>query len=779
MKNMTLGVKIALGFGILIIILIIIGGIGSFNMKKSANQTTILADEYVIEVIMANDLRGAANRMMYEMRGYGFTEKKRFYDNAQKELLAVKKAIETGRELENKAVHLKKLKGQLDLADEAVAEYKKLVQETVNVNAIMAADRKTLDESAAKYMQNCNEFLSDQNKAFKKDLNARQEKIKLVTRLVSLGSDARVSNFKSQALNSSSFMEHAIIKMDETFPVLEDLRKISIAKDDIRRINDIEKAAKGYKNSMGGFLAESSKGNAAHKSVLKNYRKSMDENAGIYVKNCADFFEGQQQKLTKDMTERNAKISLVNDIIGIGNASRIGAFKSQALRNPEIMHVSMRKLDKINAKFDSLRDITRIAVDIERLNNTKEAGGAYKAAMGDFLDNWHTLQDLDKKRGTAGQKVIDACKSLANAGMTATDRIAHETAASLSAASMIMISGLIIAIIIGIIVSAFIIKNITTAINRVIEGLTEGSDQVASAAGQVSSASQSLAEGSSEQAASIEETSSSLEEISSMTKQNADNAGQADSLMKDTNQVVAFANQSMEKLTVAMQELSAASDETQKVVKTIDEIAFQTNLLALNAAVEAARAGEAGAGFAVVAEEVRNLALRSAEAAKSTAVLIEGTVKKVGEGSELVNKTNDEFAKVAESGVKVGELVGEISAASNEQAQGIGQVNTAVTEMDKVIQQNAANAEESASASEELNAQAEQMKILVEELSIMVGGARKINDGARKTTMHLIGQPSHSPKIKKDKNRAITAGNSQEVNPNQVIPMDDDDFTNF
>ena len=282
----------------------------------------------------------------------------------------------------------------------------------------------------------------------------------------------------------------------------------------------------------------------------------------------------------------------------------------------------------------------------------------------------------------------------------------------------IMIGSVIFTLALGIIMRRSIVK----PLNRVISGLTEASNQVSSAAGQVSSASQSLAEGSSQQAASVEETSASLEEMSSMTKQNASNAEQADSLMKQANQVVNKANVSMGQLTASMQEISKASEETSKIIKTIDEIAFQTNLLALNAAVEAARAGEAGAGFAVVADEVRNLAMRAADAAKNTAALIEGTVKKVTVGTALVITTNDAFKEVSGSTVKVGELVAEIAAASTEQAQGIAQVNIAVTEMDNVTQQNAATAEESASASEELNAQAEEMKAFVHELSAVVSG---------------------------------------------------------
>ncbi len=245
-----------------------------------------------------------------------------------------------------------------------------------------------------------------------------------------------------------------------------------------------------------------------------------------------------------------------------------------------------------------------------------------------------------------------------------------------------------------------------------------------STAHRVSDSSQQLAGGASEQAASIEETSSSLEEMSSMTKQNATNASQADQLITGAKQTVSRAGHSMKKLIVSMGEISSASEDTSKIVKSIDEIAFQTNLLALNAAVEAARAGESGAGFAVVADEVRTLALRAAQAAKNTASLIDGTVKKVKEGSELVEQTGREFGEVADSVARSSQLIGEISAASQEQAHGIGQVNKAVGEMDKIVQQNVTNAEELSSASNEMNDQAFQMKNFVDRLRSLVDGTK-------------------------------------------------------
>jgi methyl-accepting chemotaxis protein len=249
----------------------------------------------------------------------------------------------------------------------------------------------------------------------------------------------------------------------------------------------------------------------------------------------------------------------------------------------------------------------------------------------------------------------------------------------------------------------------------------DASDQVAAASSEVSGASQSLAEGSSEQASALEETSASIEELSSMTAQNAENANECDRIMKTQ---VGPNFQLVEEKLRFMQEAIAgtvkAGVETGKIIKTIDEIAFQTNLLALNAAVEAARAGEAGAGFAVVADEVRNLAMRASEAAKNTTGLIENSNREIKSTSDFNSEVVEAMKINASLGQKVTQLIGEIAAASNEQAQGISQISKAVAEMDTVVQQNAANAEESASAAEELNAQAVTMKELVGELTMLV-----------------------------------------------------------
>ena len=264
-----------------------------------------------------------------------------------------------------------------------------------------------------------------------------------------------------------------------------------------------------------------------------------------------------------------------------------------------------------------------------------------------------------------------------------------------------------------------------TSAFRTLSGVTGkiqgGTDHVVDFSHQVTSIAQSLSEGASAQAAGLEQTSSSLEEMASMTRQTADNAGQAKVMMAEVRQTVENVDHHMSLMAEAIGEVTRSSEESGKIIKTIDEIAFQTNLLALNAAVEAARAGEAGAGFAVVASEVRNLAMRAAEAARSTSELIEKTLKSVQTGNELTVATQDAFRKNREIAEKIGHLVDEIAIASQEQAQGIAQVSKAVADMDRVTQQNAANAEESAAAAEDMNGEAVKMKASVTELVAVVG----------------------------------------------------------
>ncbi|HVU36297.1 MAG TPA: methyl-accepting chemotaxis protein [Opitutaceae bacterium] len=301
------------------------------------------------------------------------------------------------------------------------------------------------------------------------------------------------------------------------------------------------------------------------------------------------------------------------------------------------------------------------------------------------------------------QKLVDYNRTT---GLATGNAIVKE----ISATNRFILFGVGAALLVGALIAYAIMRGVNRSLRTAGDTLASGASQVASAANQVSASSQSLAEGSSEQAASLEETSASLEEVSSMSKRNAENARQARDLASQTRLAAETGETEMLEMKRAMDEIKGSSNDISKIIKTIDEIAFQTNILALNAAVEAARAGDAGQGFAVVADEVRNLAQRSAQSAKETAAQIEVAISRSDRGVSISAKVAQSLSQIVEKTRRVDTLVAEIATASDEQTQGVGQVNSAVGQMDKVTQANAGTAEETAAAAEELNAQSAVMR---------------------------------------------------------------------
>ncbi len=436
-------------------------------------------------------------------------------------------------------------------------------------------------------------------------------------------------------------------------------------------------------------------------------KKGLDENSGL-----RGSFRDTARAIENTL-KNNADPSLKIDML-----------KLQRHVKDYLLHGTQKYVEETNEALKNFKAAIQISVLKPEIKQTL----AQQAA--NYQKLFNSLADLDRKINTAQKKMNSAYHIMGSAidkiveeesnAANKAESTAKSEAAQNSAISMAIGAA---AILVGIFLAFFQGRSISRPIDKAIIELQEGTTQLGSAAQQVASGSQILADNSSEQAAALEETSASMEEMSAMTKRNNDNTSLANQLMRETIEVVTKANAAMDELTVSMAEIAKASNDTSKIIKTIDEIAFQTNLLALNAAVEAARAGEAGAGFAVVAEEVRHLATRSAEAAKNTNDLVQSTVKKVNQGGIIVNDTSQAFKEVNEYADKIGQLIREIAAASNEQTTGIGQVNQAITQLDQAVQQIAANSEESASTAEEMAAQVASITTILRGLTALVNGA--------------------------------------------------------
>lgn len=620
----------------------------------------------------------------------------------------------------------------------------------------------------------------------------------------------QVSAAMAQTLLNERMTIDGILALGNNRKLFEE--KIAFSRDNMKKYMILNTSLLEGDPDLGKDLSDF-KGISVEKAISGGEIEGLIKRANVESKAYNQMFEAFTAKKAEYVDslnalggyEANGNTGMVKEIsdlrtklAGYGSSSTQQFYVEELTQKEKTLMTSMNPdLIKGFSEFisDTSSSVFMFSVDPSISVEVKAVFASYQEKATKAIEKINSIkaleQEINQLVGSELKPQLDKLENIiAKIKTKANEQILE---ASLSAQNMEKSSSMLITLIsiivigVGLAFGWLVSVRINKVLYVIIEGLGESAEQVASASEQVSASSQTMSQGSSEQAAAIEETSSSLEEMSSMTKQNAEHANQADHLMREAKTIVVEANASMTDLTRSMEDISKASDETSKIIKTIDEIAFQTNLLALNAAVEAARAGEAGAGFAVVADEVRNLAMRAADAAKNTSLLIEGTVKKIKDGSNMVIKTNNSFVQVSESSKKVGELVAEIAAASKEQAQGIQQVNNAVIEMDKVVQMNAATAEETASASEEMSAQAQQMQYMINEMKALVGaGTRKdIEEHQEKDHLHPKTPSRVNSKSKRgytydpETDYAVDYATKNEVRPEQVIPLDDKELQSF
>jgi methyl-accepting chemotaxis protein len=560
-----------------------------------------------------------------------------------------------------------------------------------------------------------------------------------------------------------------------------------------------------------------------------------------------DEIEVKSQEFTKDfqtvitlMNERDQILTEKLNILGGELESRLTEIMTSAERDGETETAYLAGLTLRDLLLGRLYVVkyldTNDAASVERVQQEFAAVNSYferldaglenaqrrallseaKTMAAEYMQDFNRIVSVITERndlvtnhlGSDGMLIAENIEKVKLSIITRQNELGPELDSSndFSKAAMLIIG--LVATGMGIGIAIFIIISVTGPLKQIMLSLQDGSSQVTSASEQVAAASQQLASGASQQASSLEEISSSLEEMSAMTKQTADNAGMANDLSTSASKAARDGDDAMKKMGVAIEQIKDSAEETAKIVKTIDEIAFQTNLLALNAAVEAARAGEAGKGFAVVAEEVRNLARRSADAAKNTSSLIEESRANATNGVQVSREVAERLQTIFGEVDKISTLNSEVAHASEQQTDGIEQVNKAVAELNKVTQDNASSSEESASSSEELSAQAMSIMELVDRLKGMVGAGGSYNtnklSGNNGSTRQLreareeisFDDDTISSQIDSHRKRMMSeamqrAGGSipsqknknnnhkKTVRPEEIIPLDDSDLADF
>lgn len=487
--------------------------------------------------------------------------------------------------------------------------------------------------------------------------------------------------------------------------------------------------------------------------------------------------------------ERKELLGMMADVRG-STGLGIANIRAYLLSGDESFKAKFAKLWAVNSRcFAGLQERQEMLTEAQAVAFAKfSAARAVFAPLPPKMFELRGREDWNLANAWLGTKAAPRAKGIVK-NLNAMAVSQKELVAADAALAHSQVEALVriewVLLLLGIVCSAItgflITRSITKPINAIIERLHLGSNEVSAASAQTAQSSTEMAEGASVQAASMEETSATLEELSAMADQNLSNARAASDISKEVQGATDQGRQAMAGMTDAINRIKKSSDETSHIIKTIDEIAFQTNLLALNAAVEAARAGDAGKGFAVVAEEVRNLAQRSAEAAKSTSALIVESTQNAVDGVKMTAEVSEILERIVEGIAQVGDLVQKVTGTSEEQAHGVGEITTVISQVDVITQSNAAKAEESASSSEELSAQAIELRVMVADLVALVEGGQGSQYGSESS------QNAWSDDVGPTKSRgtvgtprgpatAPQSRSAQARSPESVLPLTEDDF---
>ena len=690
MKKLKLGTKIILGFCFAIVMMTVVGGISNYSGQRAADGFNDLLNGEVAILMHAGKAEEAMLQCRRDEKDFLLKKKDKYPPRLRKHAQILKDEAAAARDLAEKTGHddLAAMAAKIiDLADIYRSNFDTLVE---------AKTRAGLHPDSG----------------FRGAFNKVAKELRAVLR------------------------EHAI---DDIFTAYTILRR---DEKEFYRLNSVDNRDQmtASLKALNEQVAASSCNPEAKKkfqAALEAYNKAVPK---FVIADNKLIRAMKYRRMLKASREMEAAIASVRvpGALAAANAIWEGERRYLAGKDPADVDLVHQALEQLGKRF---RDAGILPQYVKRvtalLEEYRKNFDALVKEEGVVAEKVKIVHDTAHEIEPLAQKIYQQASML-------TTRQSAEISATARRLSHLVQGLAVVIVVVTLVIALLLTRSITVPIQKVIDLLTTNSEQVAATANQVASTSNTMADGASEQAAAIEETSATMEEMTSMTRQNSDHALEADSLMRDALVVIKNADEAMDRISESMGEIAAAGQETSKIVKTIDEIAFQTNLLALNAAVEAARAGEAGAGFAVVADEVRNLAMRAAEAARTTAALIEDTVTKVESGKKIVDSANESFVEVTKSSTAIGSIVSEIASASEEQAKGLVQVNEAVVQMDNITQQNAAMAEESSAAAQEMSKLAGEMRQVVETLRSMVEGGSK---AAAAETAATAAAPAAAPSL--------------------------------
>ena len=587
----------------------------------------------------------------------------------------------------------------------------------------------------------------------------------LVTRRFTL--DYYVTNLDESATNVQKGYNDTLALMEEGLKIYKD-------PDDQNIIQTMEDNLTAYYSAFESYKGYV-KSNDDYSTAMVNSIDGILDELGVIMedqeKDYVAFVQGLREMDDKQVIDLEAITTDMEDEYMEVMNSHEAVILIQSIMIAELRYLLRQDETFDSQVYDEVEELRILSTWLYNNFDSQDDKAAIDAVRGyidEYIEEYESYKTLLVSQEDEKTVLRDISFNITDAAdMLATDQ-EMKMESDMSNANIIALVLGAISIVIGILLAVFITKSLVKQLTNNMNSLSSSASLVANASIELSAAGQQLSEGSTEQAASIEETSATMDETSSMVQLNAENTRQANNLSKEASDAAAEGSIKMKSMTRSMNNLKKSSDDIAKIIKVIDDIAFQTNMLALNAAVEAARAGEAGLGFAVVAEEVRNLAQKSAQAAKDTTEIIDRNINLSTEGAVLSVEVNDALNEIMIKTNDVNKLMDEISAASDEQSKGTKQVTEAISQMEIVVQANAATAEESAASAEELRNQAKALEGIVYELNKLVKGTNG-NDSAIMT---------NSGKVPIKKVAKLPKGNSMhEITPDDIIPLDgDDDF---